>query len=181
MTDTHAPPDESELMAVINAINGELKELEAVLQSQPMVPSADRSLGQRRGLDATTYLPVYDAAKTLCDQERYEEALPLAFYLFAHEPHHSTFAFLAASCLHRLGEFAAATELFEWAVDDSATGAVSLFRIGECLEALQHRKEAAQAFDASLDLSRDNPDLHELQDWAIDRSAALNTLSGAAE
>lgn len=177
MSISHSPPNETQLSAVMEAVAAEISELTPELQridAQTLPPGV--SLGQIRGLTASTYLPVYDAAQALCDQDRFQEALPLAFYLAAHEPRYQPFMFIAASCLHRIGEHAAAAELYAATVNDGANDALALFRLGECLEALQHRNQAGEAFDAALESARGKAALWQLQDWAVDRSRALSTV-----
>ncbi|MDO9436878.1 tetratricopeptide repeat protein [Hydrogenophaga sp.] len=155
------------------AIATELKELAEALEPVKEVPPESVSLGQLRGLTAADYLTVYDAAEELCDQGRFQEAMPLALYLAGHEPRYTPFTFLAGSCLQRLGKYAAAAELYALSLDDGPNDGIAMFRIGECLEATQLRKEAGQAFEAALDNSRGNPNLWQLQDWAMNRALAL--------
>ncbi len=168
-----SPPDEPQLIAVMAAVAAELKELAAALEPVEVVPQESVSLGQLRGLTASDYLPVYDAAEELCDQGRFQEALPLALYLAGHEPRYPPFMFLAGSCLQRVGEFSGAAELYALSLDDGDNDGIAMFRIGECLEARQQRKQAAEAFEAALDNSRGNPNLWQLQDWAMSRAQAL--------
>lgn len=177
MSNSHTPHNEAQLSAVMEAVAAEISELTPELQRlDAQTLPAGVSLGQIRGLTASTYLPVYDAARALCDQDRFQEAMPLALYLAAHEPRYQPFNFIAASCLHRVGDFAAAAEMYALTVNDGANDALAMFRMGECLEALQHRQLAADAFDAALDLSRGHPGLWQLQDWTMARSQALNTV-----
>ncbi|QHE87599.1 tetratricopeptide repeat protein [Hydrogenophaga sp. BPS33] len=172
---THrSPPDEAQLMAVRDAVRAELQDLSAFLERSTLLTLPKASLGKLRGLDAATYFPVHEAAEALCDQARFEEALPLALYLMVHEPGHQPFNFLAASCLHRLGHLHEAAELYASAVNGGPDDAIALFRLGECLETSQRRKQAREAYEAALDVSRDNADLWQLQDWAMARSHALN-------
>ncbi|QHE87601.1 tetratricopeptide repeat protein [Hydrogenophaga sp. BPS33] len=140
--------------AVTAELNGLAPELDR-LDTNTLPPGV--SLGQLRGLTASTYLPVYDAARALCDQGQFQEALPLAIYLVGHEPRYQPFVFIAASCLQRMGEFAAAAELYAAAVNDGANDALAVFRMGECLETLKPRKEAGEAFFRSGPSPRPSP------------------------
>lgn len=175
MLPTYREADEAQLAAVRTAVVAELTDLETVLKRVPLERFQSTTLGQLRGLDAFTYLPVRDAATALCDQGRFEEALPLALYLAMHEPQHPPFAFLAASCLQRVGLFAEAAALYATTVSDGANDPIAFFRIGECQESLRHRSEAGAAFEAALDASRGRPDLWQLQDWAMSHLQALKT------
>ena len=173
MSHPHAPPDETRQMAVMAAIATELKELALALEPVKEVPPQSVSLGQLRGLTASDYLTVVDAAEALCDEGRFQEAMPLALYLAAHEPRYTPFMFLAGSCLQRIGNYAGAAELYALSLDDGPNDGIAMFRIGECLEATQRRREAGEAFDAALEISRGNPDLWQLQDRAMSRALAL--------
>jgi GWxTD domain-containing protein len=68
---------------------------------------------------------------------------------------------LAAEALKRTGEFGRAVELLDKAVSHYGVNAVLLNSIGECYEGLGKTKEALAAFEKSLALSPDQPDVRK--------------------
>jgi GWxTD domain-containing protein len=68
---------------------------------------------------------------------------------------------LAAEALKRTGEFKRAIELFDKAVAHYGVNAVLLNSTGECYAGLGKNKEALMAFEKSLELSPDQPDVRK--------------------
>jgi GWxTD domain-containing protein len=68
---------------------------------------------------------------------------------------------LAAEALKRMGEFGRAVELLDKAVAHYGVNAVLLNLAGECYEGLGKTKEALAAFDKSLELSPDQPEVRK--------------------
>ncbi|OGD18590.1 MAG: hypothetical protein A2Y70_01440 [Candidatus Aminicenantes bacterium RBG_13_64_14] len=68
---------------------------------------------------------------------------------------------LAAEALRRTGEFGRAVELLDKAVAHYGVNAVLLNSIGECYTGLGKTKEALMAFEKSLELSPDQPEVRE--------------------
>jgi Flp pilus assembly protein TadD len=68
---------------------------------------------------------------------------------------------LAAEALKRMGEFGRAVELLDKAVSHYGVNAVLLNSIGECYEGLGKTKEALAAFEKSLALSPDQPEVRK--------------------
>jgi len=64
---------------------------------------------------------------------------------------------LAAEGLKRAGEFARAIEILDRAVSHYGVNAVLMNSLGECYEGLGKAKEALAAFEKSLELSPDQP------------------------
>ena len=73
---------------------------------------------------------------------------------------HDTYL-LAAEALKRMGEFGRAVELLDKAVAHYGVNAVLLNLAGECYEGLGKTKEALAAFDKSLELSPDQPEVRK--------------------
>ena len=68
---------------------------------------------------------------------------------------------LAAEALKRMGELGRAVELLDKAVVHYGVNAVLLNSIGECYEGLGKTKEALAAFEKSLELSPDQPEVRK--------------------
>jgi Flp pilus assembly protein TadD len=68
---------------------------------------------------------------------------------------------LAAEALKRTGEFGRAIELLDKAVARYGVNAVLLNSTGECYEGLGKTKEALAAFEKSLELSPDQPNVRK--------------------
>lgn len=80
-------------------------------------------------------------------------AVEEAFVLVSNDPWNRDHQIALATCLHHLGQFedAGRCYLIAWVLD--ATDALSAYRIGECLGALEHFSDARDAFAAAIKLS----------------------------
>jgi hypothetical protein len=118
---------------------------------------------------------LHDVAVRLCEEGAFEQALAPAMVLMLWHPERARFAFIAGTCLQRIGQPAAALMMFGNAglagADEFA--AVAAFRSGECLAAMGQTPKAIHAFDAATEASRQNPSLAELQDLAQKKAEAL--------
>lgn len=111
---------------------------------------------------------VYDTACKLCDEDNFQFAAALALHLFTYKPSEPRFGFLAGSCMQRLGLNGSAVKFFCFALVAGGDHPAALFRLGECLLALGDKDNAERAFDASLDVSRGDPEAQEIQAQAND-------------
>jgi tetratricopeptide (TPR) repeat protein len=171
----HAHPDPEVALLVAQCT--------ATLAAQPLpLPTGDRS--QRATLsqvpDALTLPMPGDARRLaavvtrLCDEQAFEQALAPAMVLARQHPDNAEFAFLAASCLQRMGQPKAALMMFAMAGlhGGEAYAAVVAFRSGECLAAMGN-PGAAKLFDAAIEAARQDPRLAELQQLAQDKAESL--------
>lgn len=132
------------------------------------------SLVECAGLDDRDLETRYDAAYSLCEQGDFLLALPLALHCCsarADDPRH---AFLAGSCLQRLGIFDYAAMMFRHALQINDAHMAAAYRLGECLLALGDRESATQLFQWAVELSRQDPDSRTLQDLALARLSRIS-------
>ena len=118
---------------------------------------------------------LHGIAVRLCDEGVFDQALLPALVLTTRYPGNAAFAFLAASCLQRTGQTAAALMMFGVAGlhGADAFAALAAFRSGECLAALGKSSDALHAFEAAIEASRKDPDLAPLQHRAQENAEAL--------
>ncbi len=170
--DTHPDPDVASVVARSAALlQSHAPRLRGMLKKAPDTDALPGILGQ-----PPADLPVfYDVAVRLCDEGRFEQAIFPAIALTLWHPQEARYAFIAATAMQRLGQFALAMAYFAAAgsADGEGLGSATAFRIGECLEALGRPEEAAQAFDAAVDASRSDADMAHVQHAAQQRSDEL--------
>jgi len=87
---------------------------------------------------------------------------------------------LASEALKRTGEFGRAVELLDKAVTHYGVNAVLLNSTGECYEGLGRTKEALAAFEKSLVLSPDQPEVRKKAE-ALRKKAPLYDLPGLGD
>lgn len=129
----------------------------------------------------------YALARSLCDDQQFQHAAPLALQLVATRPDDARFSFIAGSCLQRLGLTAEAAQMYALSAHSRGASAVTLFRLGECWLALNEREAASRAFDGAFDLARNEPNGRVVQDMAaraierLRRSSAQQTSARRAK
>jgi tetratricopeptide (TPR) repeat protein len=118
---------------------------------------------------------LHDVALRLCEEGEFQQALAPAMVLALWHPESARFAFIAGTCLQRIGQPAAALAMFGRSGLASAEkfAAVASFRAGECLAAMGRTPEAIHAFEAAMEASRQNASLAELQDLARNKAQVL--------
>lgn len=170
----HAHPDPEVALLVAQCT--------ATLAAQPL-PTGDRSplatLGQVP--DGLTPPMPGDARRLaavvtrLCDEQAFGQALAPAMVLARQHPDNAEFAFLAATCLQRMGQPKAALMMFAMAGlhGGEAYAAPVAFRSGECLAAMGNTAGAAKVFDAAIEAARQDPGLAALQQLAQEKAESL--------
>jgi len=109
---------------------------------------------------------LFATAQRLCDEGDFASALPLALHLTLAAKGRSEYAFVAASCLQRLGLIDAALALFAVSAQTRDDNPAAWFRTGECLKALGKTGEALEALQRSIELAREDARYAPLQDAA---------------
>jgi tetratricopeptide (TPR) repeat protein len=115
----------------------------------------------------------YRVAFALCEQGEFLLAQPLALHCHSARAQHADDAFLAASCLQRLGIIDYATMLFRHVLQIDEYHMAAAYRLGECLLALGDREAAAHLFSWAVELGRHDASQRELQNLAMNRLAGL--------
>jgi len=161
------PPTEQ---AVLGEVLAALENLPAMLEIAAPALNKGFSLGELRGLGPETYAPLYHLACEMCDEGRFQDAMPVALALVGHEPADSQFCFLAGTCLQRCGRFAEAAWMYGIASLEGEP--VSLYRMGECLAAHGKEDKAREAFGQAREACVGDAgswSLHQLCTSALER------------
>jgi len=166
MSFAHLPAD-PEAAAAVSVLSGELRRI--VIDTPQAAHSIHNSAIDRAPAK------LYAIADDLCGRGDFRNALPIAIHLLARpdaEPHH---AYLAASCLQRMGQPALAVGVFGFCTmlegDDPTPG--PLFRAGECLAALGARDKALEALDLAIELAREDAEHAAVQSLAQAKADTL--------
>ena len=115
-------------------------------EGKPLSYSVDTGTFDRETLNAL--------AERMCDDGDFASALPIALHLTADSPRRSDYAFMAASCLQRLGRHEPALALFTASALSQEDNPAAWLRMGECLKALGKPDEAIDALERSVELAR---------------------------
>jgi len=111
---------------------------------------------------------VYDTACRLCDEGNFRFAAALALHLVTHQPGDSRFAFIAATCMQRIGVYGTAAKFYCMTLVCGGDDPSVFYRLAECMLALGDRALAEKALDAAIDLSRHDDGTRGLQAMAVD-------------
>jgi tetratricopeptide (TPR) repeat protein len=104
------------------------------------------SLGKLKDISDDTYETLYGVVDYLCGEQRYEEALPVALQLMAHDPRDYRFPLAAAHCLHSQGDRRLAIPLYGASLLAKATPLASVL-LGECFAELGEAPAALRCFE----------------------------------
>ena len=158
---------------LVSVCRDSMGELEDIVDAAKPGLDAGLTLGEMRGLSGDHYDAMYDAVCSLCSEERYEDALPLALQMAAHDPTSHQYAFAAAGCFQQMGRADLAVPLYGLSLLASETP-VAMYRLGECYAKLGNKDKALECFGMVPTLCEGDPHCTELQDWAAEASKALN-------
>ena len=146
------PRPSAEILELVQACGRHLRELDAnaalkAFESpDPGSHLTDPTPGQ---LEA-----VYDTACRLCDEGNFRFASVLTLHLVSYKPSDARFAFIAGTCMQRVGLHAHAARLYCCALVTGGDDPATLYRLAECLLALRDNANAEKALDAAVDLTR---------------------------
>jgi len=116
----------------------------------------------------------YEQSWTLFRQRDFLSALPLALYCSTFQSTEPRYAFVAASCLHRLQRPDEAAKLYKVVLQLDETHIAAAYRLGECLLELGDKEDASYLFEWTITLSRGNFEHRQFQDWAMQRLASMD-------
>ncbi len=151
-----------------------LEQMPALAQAYGAQLAAGITLADCAGLAEPDLDQRYRVAFALCEQGEFLLALPLALHCHIARAHDADAAFLAGSCLQRLGIIDYATMLFRHVLQIDEHHMAAAYRLGECLLALGDRPAAAQLFNWAVELGRHDTGQRELQTMAMNRLAGLD-------
>ncbi len=119
----------------------------------------------------------YVVAFSLCEQGEFLLALPLALHCCSARADYADDAFLAGSCLQRLGIIDYAAMLFRHVLQIDECHMPAAYRLGECLLTIGDREAAAHMFGWAVELGRQDAGQRELQALAMSRLARLDIVT----
>jgi len=170
--DTSQSFQPAQTAAIVAQVSSSLRDLPQWMEAAFPAAQAGVSLGELRGMENRHFEALYAVATDLCDAERFTDATPIALQLTAHQPQDARFAFMAASCMQRLGQFREAAALYGLALLAEHSSAAT-YRLAECLAAMGETEKAIEAFDAAFDMSRRDERYRMLQERAADAISLL--------
>lgn len=144
--------------------------------------SAARSLGLEETVQALLPEDVRHALvaqmQAFMDDGNYEAALEPGWLLVYDDPWNRDHALDFALCLQHLGELESACRFYSIALLTDATDAYCLYRMGECLQALEAFDDARAVFQAAIDAAREDEAYAVVGRQAEERLDALGSLEG---
>ena len=166
---------DAEVRELIESSLSWLERMPALASSHGRQLAAGSTLADCTGLAGPDLDQRYRAAFSLCEQGEFLLALPLALHCCSARADHPDDAFLAGSCLQRLGIIDYAAMLFRHVLQVDEFHMAAAYRLGECLLALGDREAAAHMFGWAVELGRQDAGKRELQAMAMSRLARLDT------
>ena len=116
---------------------------------------------------------LYALAFHMCKDGEYANALPIALHLATAFAGKSRYAFIAATCLQRLGQPQAAFAWFIAAGSTGDPGPAVWFRAAECLESMGQREPALDLLGIVVELCREDAAYSDLQHAADQKANQL--------
>jgi Flp pilus assembly protein TadD len=123
-----------------------------------MLPDMERgtTLAEIRGMSDDDLEDIYRVAYELCEEESWEDALPVLLYLIAHSPTDSRFQFAVGMCFQQTGQTMAACMAYAQALMLNPKDANSAFRMAESLAELGDLERAAEAFESAYAVAQED-------------------------
>ncbi len=160
---------------LIESSLGWLEQMPTLASSHGSQLAAGVTLADCTGLVGPDLDKRYLAAFALCEQGEFLLALPLALHCCSARADHADSAFLAGSCLQRLGIIDYAAMLFRHVLQIDEYHMAAAYRLCECLLSIGDREAAAHIFGWAVELGRQDEGQRELQALAMHRLARLDT------
>lgn len=121
---------------------------------------------------------VYAQAYQLYEDQRYDEALPLALHLSVNRPLDLRFMFMAGMILQLLGDPLLAAVFFATLLSIDPNFVPAAFRLAECYASVGQQKESREIFEVAIDIGRETlgnaDDFYALQRLMVDKLRTLN-------
>lgn len=151
-----------------------LEQMPALASNHGSQLAAGITLAKCTGLVGSDLDDRYLAAYSLCEQGEFLLALPLALHCCSARADDEDSAFLAGSCLQRLGIIDYAAMLYRHVLQIDEYHMAAAYRLGECLLSIGDRQAAAHMFGWAVELGRQDEGQRELQAMAMTRLARLD-------
>ncbi len=146
------PPVDPEVAAVVAQLSDGLHNIQQTIEQCREQLEQGVTLGELRGITDAGYAALYRIACELCDQGDFHHALPVALQLSLHQPNDSRYAFMAGSCLQRLGQHAQAVLMYAHTMDIDPGHAAASYRLAECVIAIGKPDEAVPFLNKAIEL-----------------------------
>ena len=162
----HPYPD-PEIAALVARLTDRMNDL--AQRRDELLPAlqAGKSLAELDDGSPEDEAKLRDIAMMLCEKGEYRHALPIALYLTSHHGEDHRHAFMAGTCMRRLGHPQEALAMYGLSMLIAGHPQVAaMYRAGECLLALGNKEHALQAFEEAFDLGRSDSQYRNLQDAA---------------
>ncbi len=178
MKNFHTAAADDEVLTIISLVNASFSE----------VPDKVSQLQHNLGLGLQKALvdgwpddeveSVYADAYKLFQQQRYQEALPLALHLSVNRPLDQRFMFMTGMILQSLGDPLLGATFYSTLLSLDPNFVPAAFRMAECYAALGEHKDAREIFEVAIDMGRDTlgtaEDFYALQRMIVDKLRAVN-------
>lgn len=134
----------------------------------------NKLLAELGSIDDNNLEALYQQAYDFFQEEKYQEALPLALQISALKPVEWRYLFIAGMCFQFLGDCEAAASFYGFTlmIDPACTPAA--YRLAECLSASGDEEQAKQLYEAVIAMGRSVPEQLPLQDLAQKHLAAMH-------
>lgn len=121
---------------------------------------------------------VYAQAYQLYEDQRYEDALPLALHLAVNRPLDHRFMFMAGMILQILGDPLLGAVFFATVLSIDSNFVPAAFRLAECYAAVGQMKESREIFEVAIDVGRETlgtaEDFYALQRLMVEKLRSPN-------
>ncbi len=121
---------------------------------------------------------VYAQAYQLYEDQRYEEALPLAMHLSVNRPLDARFMFMTGMILQLLGDPLLGAVFFATLLSIDSNFVPAAFRLAECYASVGQMKESREIFEVAIDIGRETlghaEDFYSLQRLIVEKLRTVN-------
>jgi tetratricopeptide (TPR) repeat protein len=155
------------------AVN-QLEKLPDYLEKFKLQIEQNQTLADCLAISNTELESAYEKSWVLFRQKDFLSALPLALYCSTFQSTEPRYAFVAASCLHRLRLPEEAAKFYTTVLQLDEVNIAAAYRLGECLLELGDKEDASYLFEWTLTLSRGNFEHRQFHDWAMQRLAKIH-------
>lgn len=179
--DTTTTPSAADLAVAFSAAHAALQDLQACLPPN-LAPDADWTAKAQAvfdSIDPLTQAAAIQYVDQLCQNQQFKDASVMAAILSGCQPSNSRISYLAALCQQHLQRQPLALALYAVSLMGDQPTSSTCYRIGECHAKQGDWAQALEAFDASLELSRQESDSHTIYELTLQaRELAQQQLAG---
>lgn len=163
--------DPASLMGQLDESLGRLKEKIALQVDKLEISKLSAELDSLTNIDLEA---LYQQAHNFFQEEKYQEALPLALQISALKPVEWRYHFITGMCFQFLGDCEAAASFYGFTLMLDSACTPAAYRLAECLSAMGDEAKAKQLYEAVIAMGRNVPEQLPLQDLAQKHLAAMH-------